>query len=722
NVWAVTVGVALPLIAVLLACICCRKTVPKNELMGLAGMVKITNPEENSNHNNQNSDACTVLPCATDSTSNNANKRASTTANRSLPDIPRDSERIQLESSELYATVEENKHATEPLVSANSTDAPSVSMKRLTHEESKSSDHSSLSHTDDSFSPYARLKKENPYDKLRGISRTGSGEHPYAQVGATNSELETAPHNYTNHRTSSQNEDLHLPQPSTSSDATGNNPVPPPRTRKSSSHSSLVLLPSSEPVPDIQAATAIAGRISANQELPYMTPPIQQTNFSGDSQDSKGYTSISVREPLANLKAQTKEANRRSRTQELVDSHYATVSDDSDEVYAAIGDPGQEYTSGSETYAQIQQTTTADGTYYQPPQPPSVDSLKQVAQVHSRQASSSSATSSVANLGSPKPEKRQANSPLPPPPAAGSPELLYAPVDKAVSRNVEEMYAKVNKKKQREASEVSAASVSDPEFQSPPEVVEPSYESLGGPNSIDPEIRHQNKSLSEDCDESATEDTEQTDASYELVTNSREDCNKLDAEFPGYEKVGAAAAVKDEYAKVNKNRENHTQEDIWANLGRYECVQSKDNPNDESQQNCFNGERQSSSDDIYSGPEPDYSSISRDNTEPNYESMSSDTNYESVNCFDPPYERLHNEARDSDDTSSNYEKVNNTQWDAINEVHRSTDRSKKETAKKRHNTGRPEATDDGDKLRNCSIEEKRYEVSFKTYISEDETT
>ncbi|KAJ9585808.1 hypothetical protein L9F63_002399, partial [Diploptera punctata] len=45
------------------------------------------------------------------------------------------------------------------------------------------------------------------------------------------------------------------------------------------------------------------------------------------------------------------------------------------------------------------------------------------------------------------------------------------------------------------------------------------------------------------------------------------------------------------------------------------------------------------------------------------------------------------------------------------EVHRSTDRSKKETAKKRHNTGRPEATDNGDKLRNCSIEEKRYEFA-----------
>jgi hypothetical protein len=49
-------------------------------------------------------------------------------------------------------------------------------------------------------------------------------------------------------------------------------------------------------VPDIQAATAIAGHISANQELPYMTPRLssqemdppqqQQLNFSGDSQDA----------------------------------------------------------------------------------------------------------------------------------------------------------------------------------------------------------------------------------------------------------------------------------------------------------------------------------------------------------------------------------------------------------------------------------------------------
>lgn len=49
------------------------------------------------------------------------------------------------------------------------------------------------------------------------------------------------------------------------------------------------------------------------------------------------------------------------------------------------------------------------------PIPPPVDTLR--AQMHSRQASASSNNStSLCNLGSPKPEKRQANSPLPPTP------------------------------------------------------------------------------------------------------------------------------------------------------------------------------------------------------------------------------------------------------------------------------------------------------------------
>ena len=107
-----------------------------------------------------------------------------------------------------------------------------------------------------------------------------------------------------------RHENLQSMRPSTSSESgtsplssqagMSTNPVPPPRTRKSSSHNSLLLAPATTllpgSVPDIQAATAIAGHISANQELPYMTPPLpsqetdppqqQQLNFSGDSQDS----------------------------------------------------------------------------------------------------------------------------------------------------------------------------------------------------------------------------------------------------------------------------------------------------------------------------------------------------------------------------------------------------------------------------------------------------
>lgn len=52
----------------------------------------------------------------------------------------------------------------------------------------------------------------------------------------------------------------------------------PVRSRRSSGHSSHTL--------DIPAASAVAGGIAASPDLPYMTPPIVQSNFSGDSQDS----------------------------------------------------------------------------------------------------------------------------------------------------------------------------------------------------------------------------------------------------------------------------------------------------------------------------------------------------------------------------------------------------------------------------------------------------
>lgn len=90
------------------------------------------------------------------------------------------------------------------------------------------------------------------------------------------------------------NHTIDLAQPSTS----GTLPIAPPRSRRSSSHTSLMEQPI---IVDIPAATAITGGVQANQDLPYMTPPIlmplpqppqlqnnslQQQNFSDDSQDS----------------------------------------------------------------------------------------------------------------------------------------------------------------------------------------------------------------------------------------------------------------------------------------------------------------------------------------------------------------------------------------------------------------------------------------------------
>lgn len=71
-----------------------------------------------------------------------------------------------------------------------------------------------------------------------------------------------------------------LPEPSTSS-------VLLERGRRPSIDGSANAVNNSSPVSDIPAAPAVAGRVAASQDLPYMTPPITQAqHFSGDSQDS----------------------------------------------------------------------------------------------------------------------------------------------------------------------------------------------------------------------------------------------------------------------------------------------------------------------------------------------------------------------------------------------------------------------------------------------------
>ncbi|XP_068239654.1 proline-rich protein 36 [Palaemon carinicauda] len=381
--------------------------------------------------------------------------------------------------------------------------------------------------------PYAKVKKNHPYAHVKLPKK----DHPYAKVVRDDSEdPETDTDNYDDPKAITKDkgagwkgEGTYEPAPpvpekrfdieeestqgaapvdsglmttSVTSASSAKGPSSP-RSPHLTTRSSIT--PGSDPSPtsphgagtaadrppsaEIPAAMAISGRTPANEELPYMTPPLlhagielpQQQNFSGDSQDSRGYTSISVREPLAALKAQTAStaASQSSQATQPMEGegYYMTVSDDSaDEMYACIYEGTRGV--GSETYAQIEPRSTppppppqmpspphapstpsplsARGGSQPPPAPPSVDSLRHV--VHSRQASSSSAASTV--MGSPGAEKRGTRSPLPPLPqgdnslySAPSPQPPHSPprsvppaAERPTQRALEEMYAKVMKK------------------------------------------------------------------------------------------------------------------------------------------------------------------------------------------------------------------------------------------------------------------------------------
>ncbi|XP_050319079.1 uncharacterized protein LOC126752368 isoform X2 [Bactrocera neohumeralis] len=455
-----TVNVTLTAMVLMAACLWCRRQPTKDELGGLEGMVKMTNPDDIIEVKvlascESQTDLNTSAVSTTDS-----EKRASTAAHRSLPDIPI-VEGNGDNGSELYETVADKNH----LVEENDQNhSPAPSLKK----QISVSQHSSISQADDISSPYSRVRNP-PHD----YAKVRNAEHPYAQVNPPSTSAAAAAAAIVAAGNSNSNA-IHSSQPPQLNGTVSRN----------SNHSSASQnLNDSISHAEIPAASAIAGMISASQDLPYMTPPIISQHFSGDSQDSSSYTSISVREPLANILAQQppKQSQRvAALTRETNDSHYATVSDDSDETYAAIEDPNIRsnpnvltdiYTSGSETYAQIQpmqtnsmvvsveinnisnntnpnsnkavvkkaqstdntamavsasnhhnqQTTFGSQSHSRPisehvtPIPPPIDSLR--TQKHSRQASSSSNnSSSICTLGSPKPEKRQANSPLPPTP------------------------------------------------------------------------------------------------------------------------------------------------------------------------------------------------------------------------------------------------------------------------------------------------------------------
>ncbi|KAJ8971369.1 hypothetical protein NQ317_016564 [Molorchus minor] len=520
-----------------------------------------------------------------------------TNTRRSLPDIPSEQgtavnwEPSGDNSSEHYATVGQYPNSVKRHTLPNGIESrPSISQ------------HSSLSQADDTFSPYERVK----YDKIK------SKEHPYAQLQPTTSR----PAVYNEEAPSTSEERMNLLR--VDGVSSSNEPSAPSRSRRSSAHSNGGL--------NIPAASAVAGVLAASPELPYMTPPVTQANFSGDSQDSsKGYTSISVREPLANIIAQTKLLNKSKRE---LDPHYSTVSDDSDDVYTTIPDPNNPiYNSESETYARIpplpitveaevnqvpsHSQNDVDETcdeLYEPPPP----SIKQTSghntqtQSHSRQ------------------EKRQANSPLPPPPSASSFDFHTDKVQ--VMKNLDDLYAKVHKNKREDISDKSSENGSD---------VPNSFGRTSLPIALEIQI------LDMKCLKNRT--PPECDPNYEELRHrisNASDC----ADEPNYESMPSEIASEPNYAAVKSNgsESDPNYESVSQTDPNYESVKDLELPYERLDEDST----RTNSD--LSGYEKSYEHDTSESSNSGGKSLSDKT--------EPPYEVLNN---DIDSEVPGYEKIKN---------------------------------------------------------------
>ena len=506
-------------------------------------------------------------------------------------------------------------------------------------------------------------------------------------------------------------------------------PLYPPSLCATTSQNNNVMVMNRSTSVEIQASSAIAGHTPANEELPYMTPKINQSSsnshapmvvasssqtsthglsqlgagfiaspsmapeipaptaaeqlpdvhFSGDSQDSssRGYTSISVREPLAQLKASG--ANLSSLPPHMqTEGYYQTVSDDSaDEMYACIYDrttnasvPEQVPVAAPLVNAEAvipQRSPSPVVELSDPPAPPSVDSLKHV--LHSRNASAGSGS---AVLSSPGSEKRHTiGSPLPPLPQGeahmydlaadveSSPQktVPQSPghvVERPTPRSIEDMYAKVHKKRGSDADQAPTNKTTyhhiigvtggipsnrpDPGYESVKggdytssdpgyETLagargesEPGYETLQGATKERTEVR---RSSSDYDPKYETLAEAQHDPGYEAVAKPTDRC---------YETLSKVNVVESQYDTVSKENESEPGYETVSETNRNDYI-----PGYESVKRSGSSEggyEVVSGSDNCSRPEPGYESL-------RYRPESEcDSNYEQIKFSDSPYQTI----------------------------------------------------------------------------------
>lgn len=392
-------------------------------------------------------------------------------------------------------------------------------------------------------------------------------------------------------------------------------------------------------------------------------------------------------------------------------------------MYTTIQDPNsQVYTSGSETYAQIQpvplsvtaeinqvpSTSTQstrddqDGLYEPAPQPPSVDTLKQVAHSHSRQGKiyftlvlnnstitiiyfKASSSSSIANLGSPKPEKRQANSPLPPPPPPSITPDLFSPTEKLrIPKNLDDMYAKVQKNRKKNDTEVESptdypvvevaqliltekvhneiTTVNLPATSS----YEHKYETLKkSPRKQISDVGYEKLRLKDqDCSPepgyasiNGPESISGSDPGYEVLKQNDLSCSDTDPNYEelclrndmvGYSTISEALSCSDIdcYSSINKsNKLESSQSKTSSSFDSDPKDLSLNEPNYES---------------MLSETSVNKTSESELSNDPNYESVK----YSDFSSEDPPYEQLKDDESSRTDSYQNYEKLDSLKIDS----------------------------------------------------------
>jgi len=311
TVLVVSLAIIPAVLAALLICIKIRASRSNQDVLyGVEGTVKKKGDETLNTSGNSDKHHLSV---------EDANIRTPS-YDRKLPEIPDDIYKTSMKddnSSDLYATVDEN-----------------LAQNLIPQGASAVSD-------DPSLHPYAKVQKPRKQ------------EHPYAKVRenkAGNRELEDeddeTEYETTGKQDQTANGPTHVGGATSASPSGAGYPSGP------SSVAGVGFLSSAAP-PGVQNFSP--GQAGGNFS-PWMPPPArnpsrqatplppepasqqqQQQHFSGDSQDStystKGYTSISVREPLDNLRSAVPPSQPT-----IQEGNYVTLSETSDEMYAAIED------------------------------------------------------------------------------------------------------------------------------------------------------------------------------------------------------------------------------------------------------------------------------------------------------------------------------------------------------------------------------------------------